>query len=140
MPTPGACEPYFFSCPHRRPSLAGLLQPPNQRSVPSPAGCQDGAARCRLSGPEALGASVSPLVHWKQGWAAHPGSCGSVSPGDSRGGQGALGEQLHLVTEALQPHCLVRAGAGWGRVPGCPPILPPHPRTDSPAHLFWAPL
>lgn len=39
-------------------------------------------------------------------------SHGLVSLGDGRGGQGALGEQLHLVIEALQPHRLVRAGIG----------------------------
>lgn len=131
MPRPGAHGPYFFSRPHRRPSLARLLQPPNQPSLPSPAGSQDGAARCRLSWPEALGAAVSPLVHRKRGWAAHPGSSGRVSPGDGRGGQGALGDQLHLVPEALQPHCLVRAEAGWGWVPESQPHLaypspPPH--------------
>lgn len=38
-----------------------------------------------------------------------------MSAGDSRGGQGALGKQLHtFLVDALQPHHMVRARSGLG--------------------------
>lgn len=69
-----------------------------------------------MSQPEALQASVS-LLEALEAWMGCLSrlSLGCVSLGDSRGGQGALGEQLHLVAEALQPHHLVRAGGGGRR-------------------------
>jgi hypothetical protein len=58
----------------------------------------------------ALGCLSLTFQHGKLGAEAH--CC--VSPGQPRGGQGALGKQLRLLSDALQPHRLVRTSGRQG--------------------------
>lgn len=68
---------------------------------------------------------VTPRCPGSQPWISHLncmlGSRKSPAPsvpsaGAARGSQGALGEQLPLLPDALQPRCLVRQSRCWGSV------------------------
>lgn len=101
--------------PHCAPRCARLLQPPGWPST--------SVLRCpgrQVQDERAWGlrTSCSPPARWGAWTGRGPGAQPAVSTGDSGGGQRALGEQLHLLADSLQPHHMVRAQGSLGGVGG----------------------
>lgn len=107
----------------RRPRSAPPLCPWRARLLQPPAWPSTSMLRCpgRQAQDErawGLRTSCSPPARWGAWTGRGPGAQPAVSTGDSGGGQRALGEQLHLLSDSLQPHHMVRAQGSPGGVGG----------------------